>query len=327
MRIKLFAVDAKSVRSALILRTRVAAAFRPYSQEVLSFSEFASFAEMASPLDAALKGCEIVVVLVSLQSYAKTKELLLRSMHLKTEHRFDLFERVQNELGDVAMSSSEASVHIEFPVDATVFETENGLFSGFCAHGKKQDVFFLPYDEAVTPYLLKTGVAGHLKQLSFDHKCRTSRVRFLHDDICGILAEAGMQVAVAATPASRFIFLPGNKIEGFQRYFRPYEAIGQRGKQALDKYTVKLAIDASRETGCAYGIALSNIASTGEGDGRRLYYAVASRKTFASSCLTASFSSDETDKIEDFLAEGVNSLFALLKKRLYEENSILRRRP
>lgn len=327
MRIKLFAVDAKSVRSALILRTRVAAAFRPYSQDVLSFSEFSSFAEMASSLNTALKGCEIVVVLVSLQSYAKTKELLMRSMHLKTEHRFDVFEKVQDALGNAAMSSPEAAVHIEFPVDATIFPTENNLFSGFCAHGKKQDVFFLPYDENVTPFLLRTGVAEHLKRLSLDYKYRTSRVRFLHTDICSIVAEAGMQVAVAATPSSRFIFLPGNQLEGFERYFRPYESFDHRGNQTLDKYTVKLAIDASRELGCAYGIALSNIASTGEGNGRRLHYAVASRKTFSSGCLTADFSAGETDKIEDFLAEGVNSLFSLLKKRLYDENSILRRRP
>lgn len=324
MHMKLFAVDAQSHGSALVLRTRISAAFRQYSKDPLIFSDYPSFHAMATALDGALKSSDVILVLASLEAYGETKDLLMRSLHMKTEHRFDVFERAEQALGEWAMSSPQAAVHIEFPVDAEVFITEDGLFSGFCTDAGGQSIFFLPYDEHITVPLLKNGVTEHLKKLSQNRKYRLGHVPFLHQDICEILAAAGLQVAVAKTASSGFIYSPAKKIEGFHRYFLPYEGFEKRGEQALDKYTVKLAIDGSRSLDCPYGIALSNIASKGRE--RKIHFAVASRKTFSAGCLTADFSADDVGKIDDFFAEGVNSLFSLLKKRLFDENIILRRK-
>ncbi len=324
MQIRLFSVDSQSVKSTLILRTKVAAAFRPYSRDVIPFSDYLSVADMASPLDLALRKSDMVVIFSSLNSYRETKEMLFKALHIKTEHRFDVYNLALEELGDVDLLSREASVHSELPVGAALFIPKNGLYPGFSIKAGSRYIMFLPYDEKITTEMFNSQIISYLSGISGDSDKKETRALFSHADICEILADAGAQVAIANTPAMDFICGEGARLDGFYRYFRMSKQAQARSKESPKDYVVKLAIYSAREMDCPYGIALSNIftSNTLEGKELKLYFAVTSRKTASCASLTA----QKDEAVDEFLLRAVEELFSLLKKRLFDENPILRRR-
>jgi len=323
MRIKLFTVDSQSVKLALVLRTRATAVFRPFSSEGVLFSDFASFSDMAEPFDNALKTSDFIVVFTSLKSYPETKEVLIRALHLDTEYRFDIYSLAGDALAGFDLRSREASVHTELPVGAALFVPTNGLFPGFCVHSKNQYIMFLPFDENITPGLLKGRVSSFLDDINRGIENIEDKPVCGHAEICGILADAGVQVAIARTPAADFISLPGARVEGFFRYFHICGQAEPRNNESARNYVIRLAIMALKSLDCPYGIAISNIFTHNAGGAKEytVYFAVASRKTATCSQLTAL----EDEGVDDFYARCVNELFTLLKKRLFEENPILGR--
>lgn len=323
MRIKLFCVDARQAKSAIVLKTRAAAAFRPFSSEVITFSDYSGFIDMAKALDESLKNCDLVTVFASLESYAETKKLLIRALHLKTEHRFDVYDLAGGALECYDLLSPESSLHTELPVGAVLFVPENGLYPGFCAQSNNQYIMFLPFDDEISPGLLRGKVSAFLDEIAGAAGTDGKKAGHKHSDICRILADAGAQVAIARTPAADFVCSYGGRIDGFHRYFHLCGETEARGKQSPKDYILKLAIYAARDLSCPYGIAVSNIFTLKTGGKKELvvYFAVAGRKLACRGSLSAS----EDEDVDAFFMRSVDELFSLLKKRLFDENPILKR--
>lgn len=319
MRIKLFFVDFKPAKADIMLRSQIIDAFQPFSREVITHENYLSFADMAESLDSAFTENDVVGIFPSLESYPTSKDTLMRALKLSTVHRFDIYLHAGDALAGCDFQSPEASVHTLLPVNSALFMPKGGLYPGFCAHSKNQYVMFLPFDSDITTGLLER-VSGFLSEINGGRE-EEPPPESIHADICEIIANAGVQVAIARTPTADFICMQSAKITDLHRYLRLCPTETECEFFNPRDYISKQAILAAKMLRCSYGIAMSNIFTSDRSGQKELaiYYAVASSKSAKTEKITA----NEGESIDNFLARAVNALLDLLVNRLYDENPIL----
>lgn len=240
-----------------------------------------SMSQVSSSLSDAFSNSDMVVVGLEPSVYCKSKLAILRAMHVKTQ----LNEQLKTLIGDAKdMTSYQLSMHCAMPVNAEIFPTEDGLYSGFALQSGKQHFVMLTLDKLRLDPVVEKGLKPMLERLAPAQKQEKSVTpdSDLAEKAGAMLREKGMKVYFAGTPSCEMVKdLCKEEVENGTFVFTSYTA--QRGDEAPRSYIADLARYAIPQGENALGAAVSNVftgASQETGEQKyNVYVAVADTAT------------------------------------------------
>ena len=216
-----------------------------------------SMSQVSSSLSDAFSNSDMVVVGLEPSVYCKSKLAILRAMHVKTQ----LNEQLRTLIGEADdMTAYQLSMHCAMPVNAEIFATEDGLYSGFALQSGKQHFVMLTLDKLRLEPVVENGIRPLLEKLAPEQSQKTVAVpdANLAEKAGEMLREKGMKVYFAGTPSCEMVkSLCNEEIENGTFIFTSYTA--QRGDEAPRSYIADLARYAIPQGENALGAAVSNV--------------------------------------------------------------------
>ena len=313
MKLRLFSVNTDSVALNLIIKAKISATFRPFSDSGSFFTELPSFQELLHPLSQALAENKLVGIFTALGDYSEIKASLIQALHLKTEQRMDIAEKILAAYPEADAAGAEVRRHSEFPINADVFSGADGTYSGFCCRCGKQYILLMPFDSERTVTLVRNEITSVLAGINGkllpkdDISCFT--------DLCTVMQNANITTGVASTAASDFIRRPIEKTGCNENLFRFSRRQLPGGDENPAKYAARLAVNAARDSSSLYGIAMTNIYKIVKDELPAMLICTAVSHNGANADVNC-LQSKPGDDVENFLCTAANELFSMLKLKV-----------
>lgn len=216
-----------------------------------------SMSQVSSSLSNAFANSDLIVVGIEPAAYCKSKLAILHAMHIKTQ----LDDNLKNLISQGSeMNTYQLSMHCAMPVNAEVFASHDGLYSGFAIQSGKQQFVLVNLDKLTFESVVSNGLVPYLKKnLTED----TQEEEILPDASYArrageALRDCGKKVYFASTPSCEMVrSLCEEEIEAGVFVFSDYTA--KRGSEAPRSYIADLARYVIPEGENALGAAVSNV--------------------------------------------------------------------
>lgn len=317
MNIRMFSVNTGDIQKSVLIKARISSYFHEFSDTPVFIDEYPNLASLLPDLSDALSVNKLVVIFSSLGSFSAVKDLLCSSLHLVCEPRADIAELITSRHPEVSADSDEVKRHSVFPVNADVFASDDGVYSGFCCRSERNKyLMLLPFTGEDSSDFITARIIPILSQIT--GTVLPEDDLSVYREVCGLLRRVNATVAVANTNAADFILLAEENAGFGSELFTVSERPVPARTTSPDKFTAALANSAAKEFSRPYGIAISNIFS-GKNDGGDnvmfVYTAVSGAGEAEISELSAPASAD----VSRFLQKTVNEVFALLAQRLHRD--------
>ncbi len=228
-----------------------------------------SMAQVSTALSDAFANSDIVAVGAEPSVYSKAKVAILRAMHIKTQ----LDSSVRARIGDmVDLDAQQLSLHCAMPENASVFLSDDGLYSGFAIRSGRQHFVMLPLDkfrvedqlkEGVLPYFTEEGIEiiqkpGIAENPETDETSDVKSVPSCAEKAVELLKLKKMKVYFASTPSCEMVKdMCGEEVIKDTFVFTEHTA--ERGTEAPRSYIADLARYAIPDEEDAFGAAVSNV--------------------------------------------------------------------
>ena len=122
-----------------------------------------SMSQVSASLGDAFANSEVIVVGIEPSAYCKSKLAILRAMHIRTQ----LNEQIKSMMPENAdMTAAQASMHCAMPVNAEIFASADGLYSGFALQSGKQHFILLTLDKLRLEPAVSQGLVPYLEKIS-----------------------------------------------------------------------------------------------------------------------------------------------------------------
>ncbi len=232
------------------------------------FEIFDNAKEMLHGLSKAFSHSKIVIVGADCSVYLSLKKLLLHALSLEGEKSKIIMSKISEDGKD--FSESSALSHSLIPRDATVFVSEDGLFSGFALKSGKQHLIFLPLDCARIGGIIKSGLTLYLN--SALSGSGSSAIGGIDQNIAinttKKLLDEGLCVAIASTKTSVFIKNKLAAVPGSESTYKFVSCNEESTALTQKESAADLALRARENSGCAIGTAISSVFSSEKENGR-----------------------------------------------------------
>ena len=126
---------------------------------------YKSVKEGLPAIASALKKCDVLFILTSLDKYHETKRDICQAFHFKVENNADIRIKLSSQ-----PDADLLDVHSLMPVGALALPLSDGMFSSFVIRSKKQSIFFMPISRDRTFLVMKIHVFPYLEQF-YHCKC------------------------------------------------------------------------------------------------------------------------------------------------------------
>lgn len=330
MDMKLFSLTRSSESVPVKLQIKVIGSLSSFTDSDLTFDEYKSLKEMFTSFAKALKENEFIVIAVAGNIYNSTKLKIMNALSLKTEEN----EAVVQRLKELSLDPEIISKNSVMPVGATVFQSSDGIYSGFAIKKGKQTIAMIPLDEDRTDFVLKRGLipyltnGGKLNSRVEDHKkmAPAPAVEPKNDTFepntelalktLNILKENDVTIAVNGNTNSIVLKEFGAGLDGFDEYFTFTPHIEDKGDYSVTDYTAQLAKSAKEVSGATLGACVSDIYTSDECD--YICIAVATDK----SALVRKLYKDNDETDEAFMAIAAEELFSLIGEKAAGNSSV-----
>lgn len=302
MKIKTIIFGDVSTPSHLKLESVVSNAFSNMTGDESEYpSVYDSVQNGMSEIAGALRTNNMIVLMADEKMYHEAKRCICKAFKFQMIHS----ETVLSKLSKLK-NSERYMLHALMPKNATVFPLSDGLFPGFAVRSKSQCIFFLPFSEDRTFITMKKYVFPYISRVygatlpSFTEYETAYSASILERQLDG----TDIQIAVANTPACKYIAHAGKKIECFNDHisYAPYD-----NKKAAKTGVEQSAVNSAEYYECRFGAAVIE----GEKDEHGNYTAtivISNRKT--ATIRTLSSIADESH--EDFMNTVINEFFIML---------------
>lgn len=302
MKIKTIIFGDVSTPSHLKLESVVSKAFANMANnENENSCVFDNIQDGMSEIATALRKNNMIVLLADEKMYHETKRAICKAFKFQMVHNDAVLEKLRK-----LKNSERYMMHALMPKNATVFHLSDGLFPGFAVRSKSQCIFFLPFSEDRTFITMKKYVFPYISRVygatlpSFSSYETAFSASVLEKQI----DSTDIQIAIANTPACKYIVHAGKRIECFNDHisYAPYDS-----KKAAKEGIESSAVNAAEYYECRFGASVIE----SEKDEHGNYSAtivISNRKT--ATIRTISSIEDETH--EDFMNTVVNEFFLML---------------
>lgn len=331
MDMKLLSLTRSSEGVPVKLQIKVIGSLSSFSDSDLTFDEHKSLKELFASFAKSLKENEFIVIAVAGNIYNSTKLKLMNALSLKTQQDASVAQRLE-ELG-----LDEEMIHknVSFPVGATVFQSSDGIYSGFAVKKGRQTIAMIPLDEHRTDSVLKRGLipyltnGGKLNRIYEEPKSEPAPVQKaepqaeevpINDEIAlkalNVLREQNITIAVNGNTNSVILKEFGAELDGFDDYFTFTPHVEDKGDYSVTDYTAQLAKSAKEISGSTLGACVSDIYTTDECD--YICIAVATDK----SALVRKLYKDNDETDDNFMRIAAEELFSIICEKAAGNNAV-----
>ncbi len=332
MNMRLFSLCRDGENIPVKLEIKIIGSLNNFADDDISFSDCTSLKELFGGLSGALKESEFVVIAVSGSVYNGVKLKLMKALSIKSEQN----EAVLNKIKDLDLSQEAAEKNAAMPENATVFLSNDGVYSGFAVKKGKQTIAVIPLDETRTDAVLKRGLIPYItnggtlvkaqpegtkepKPVQSVSAKKEEKAENIGDAdysqtetalrTLNILKESDVRIAVNANANSAVLKSWGESLEDFSEYFTFTPHIEDRGDYNVTDYTAQMAKSAKSLSGATLGACISDIFTTDECD--FICIAVATDK----SALVRKLYKEANETDEQFIKIATEELFALISEK------------
>lgn len=166
MNIKLFSLvkgDASVFAGSKKIISDCAGAF---SQETVKFGNFASPKRMFIAVSQALRSADCVVIAVQNQSYNSVKKMLCAALEVETRQEEDVYVNLLPLCEKGKISKTALTNNSLFPVNSSIFPSDNYMSCGFSISSGSQSIIMLPLDSIKTAEIVFGSLYDYFGELA-----------------------------------------------------------------------------------------------------------------------------------------------------------------
>lgn len=325
MKLKLISVSGKGLKELSSVHGKIQQAVSEILPDTESFSNYDNSKDFLLGLSKAFEQDEIILIAADIDVFLEQKQLLLRSLRLKGEFNNRIVRTVSQSMNEDESNAKIITSHSVVPKDSVVFQTKNGLYSGFGIKSGNQHLIFIPLDVGMFDEIFDDGFIDYIKfavdpdSVQKEEPCVT--VKPVDEQSPAYkayvaLSQANLKAAVAITQTASLVKKRFSEVIELTKNidFVPCED-EQNPDTPLKTHVASLAKTAKNEAGADIGVAISKVYSTDD-KGDKLFILVSVANEDYARLIKLSNDNGESPKE---LANGaVDMLFKMLCE--YTEN-------
>lgn len=213
-------------------------------------------------LSYSLSSCDITVIGVETRLFNSTKMSLFNATGIDTYRNPSIAQKLLPGFKNGKLSEKSYHAHTEFAKNSTVFETENGSFSGFVISEYDQHILFLPLEPKLIRPMLDNYVREFFKSFA-DAETKEKADRILRSDMLkkieSKLSKNGQTISFGERNSPAILKALGdinndNETILTSNFKRPLEK-----NESINKYIADIALECMVDKNSHFGTAISRI--------------------------------------------------------------------
>lgn len=265
MKTKVLSLNVDKSMSFTRFQARLESSIKPFADNN-NFFKFEDIKEMFVALQDALANEELVITAVDVKNYLKFKNALIQAFGTEIVYN----PSVLNKIESLEIDDKKKKAFSAFPEPATVFVSEDGLYSGMAMENSNQYLVLLPIDNDRIDSILRNGLVPYLSErvvideLYVDKTEVKSPVTEKVAFAVNRIAESNSLIAVNGTRNAEVLKSCGDSVEGFNDVFVFTPYVEDKGNVNPTEYTAQLARASLDLSAANIGACISDIYLTGD---------------------------------------------------------------
>ncbi len=265
MNAKILSLNVDKSVSFSRFKARIESSIKAYSEN-LKFDEFEDIRELFVALQDAFETEDIIITAVDIKNYLRFKNALIQAFDVDVVYN----PTVLNKIEIACMDDKKKMVMSAFPEPATVFITDDGMYSGFGMDNGSQYLILLPIDnnridsvlrKGVVPFLDSHIMPGDIPNDYYEEKSvNNEKVLKAVEQ----LKSSGSVVAVNGTKNAEVLKSCGDYVIGFNDVFVFTPHVEDKGNVNVTEYAAQLAKVSLDLSSANIGACISDIYSSGD---------------------------------------------------------------
>ena len=315
MKTKVLSLYVDKSMSFTRFQTRLESSINIFADGNCNFEQFEDIRELFLALQKSLENDELIVTAVDIKNYLKLKSALIQAFETETVCN----QAIRNKLELIAdLSDKKKKAFSTFPEPATVFESNDGLYSGYILENGSQYLIILPIDNnriddilrnGVVPYLNKNVTINSITEKNDNND--STNFENISQSVENVL-KSGLLVAINGTKNAEVLKSCCDFVPGFNKafVFTPY--VQDKGNVNPAEYSAQLARASLDLSSADIGACISDIYSAD--DSRCICIAIARED----SALVRKLYMSEDETEYEFVKSAATELIQLLGEKATE---------
>lgn len=317
MRTKVLSLNVDRSMSFSRFQARIESSINNFTDDCV-FQQFEDIREMFVALQSALENDELIITAVDVKNYLKFKNALIQAFGTEVVYNSSVLKRLEN----LSLDDKKKQAFSAFPEPATVFLSDDGMYSGFAMANESQYLVFLPIDNYRIDEILRNGVIPFLNEQmveKYEDIASTIEKPAYYDKVSyavNSILEAGTLVAVNGTRNAEVLKSCGDSVIGFDKafVFTPY--VEDKGKINPTEYTAQLARVSLDLSSAKFGACISDIYTSNDAK----YICIAVSDGDSALVRKLYMADDETE--QDFVESVAVELIELIGEKVSGKRSV-----
>ncbi len=267
MKVRLLSLNIDKSMSFARFQARITSSIKPYMSIENSFESTENIRDFFMLLQDALENDELIITAVDVKNYTKLKWAFIQAFETDVVYDPSVLNMLESnsELDDETRKKFSA-----FPEPATVFLSNDGMYSGFGIENGSQFIIFVPIDNDRINHILRNGVVPFLaKSIALPNDINlVNKIKSISDgkvaQTVKKLIESNSMVAVNGTANAEILKSCGDNIEGFDKVFLFTPHVEDKGDVNATEYAAQLAKVSLDLSAANIGASISDIYDSAE---------------------------------------------------------------
>ncbi len=243
MKAKVLSLNVDKSMSFARFQARIGSSLKPYVDNNVQIEQFEDIREMFVALQSALENDGLVITAVDNRNFLRFKSALIQAFGTEVTYN----PSVLNKIEGLDIDDKKKKMLSAFPEPATVFLSDDGVYSGFGMENGEQYLMLLPIDNNRIDSILRDGVVPFLSKsitVNSDYSHYYEEKSVNNQKVAEAvkkLVESGSMVAVNGTKNAEVIKSCGDSIQDFNNVFVFTPHVEDKGNVNVTEYTAQLA--------------------------------------------------------------------------------------
>lgn len=246
-------------------QARIESSLNNFTDGVIRTKQFEEMKGLFVALQSALETDELIITAVDFNNYLKVKNALIKAFGTEVVYSSAVLNKIEN----LDMEDKLKRDFSSFPEPATVFVSDDGLYSGLAMENGDQYFLLLPIDNSRIDGILRYGVVPYLSNnLGVNEsvevkETKTENTKKVFDAVNTIL-NSNVLVAINGTRNAEVLKSCGDAVADFNKafVFTPY--VEDKGNVNPTDYTAQLARVSLDLSSADIGACISDIYASGD---------------------------------------------------------------
>ncbi len=267
MKVRLLSLNIDKSMSFARFQARITGSIKPYMSTDSVFENTENLRDFFMLLQDALENDELIVTAVDIKNYNKLKWAFIQAFETEVSYNPSVLNMLESniELGDEDRKKLSA-----FPEPATVFLSNDGMYSGFGIENGSQYILFVPIDNDRINHILRNGAVPFLSQnIQLPNEANlVNKIKSIGDSKVAQtvtkLIESNSMVAVNGTANAEILKSCGDNVENFDKVFLFTPHVEDKGDVNATEYAAQLAKVSLDLSSANIGASISDIYDSAE---------------------------------------------------------------